>query len=109
MNSVSLQNLVRRVVSSLLTFSSSASSCCWVTAAIVLGVDLHVLDGGDFHGSVTALEHFVAEQGVTEVFCNREYPLNELNRDRAVARRLGLRTHQRFPSSALGCRCAGAT
>ena len=45
------------------------------------GVDLHVLDGGDFDGSVTALENFVAEQGVTEVFCNREYPLNELNRD----------------------------
>jgi deoxyribodipyrimidine photo-lyase len=60
------------------------------------GVDLHVLDGGDFDGSVTALENFVAEQGVTEVFCNREYPLNELNRDRAVARRLeaqGVRIH----------------
>jgi len=60
------------------------------------GVDLHVLDGGDFQGAVDTLERFAAEQGVTEVFCNREYPLNELNRDRAVARRLearGVRIH----------------
>ncbi|WP_238400892.1 cryptochrome/photolyase family protein [Alloalcanivorax marinus] len=60
------------------------------------GVDLHVLDGGDFGGAVDALEAFVAEHGITEIFCNREYPLNEMNRDRAVARRLegqGVRLH----------------
>ncbi|MBM7334118.1 FAD-binding domain-containing protein [Alloalcanivorax marinus] len=60
------------------------------------GIDLHVLDAGDFDGAVDTLADFVAEQGVREIFCNREYPLNELNRDRAVARRLeqdGVRLH----------------
>lgn len=52
------------------------------------GVPLHVIDAGDFHGAVGTLDEFVAEQGITEVFCNRDYPLNELNRDRAVAERL---------------------
>ncbi|AFT68394.1 Deoxyribodipyrimidine photolyase family [Alloalcanivorax dieselolei B5] len=52
------------------------------------GVDLHVIDGGDFAGAVEVVQRFVADRGVTEVFCNREYPVNELNRDRAVARSL---------------------
>lgn len=52
------------------------------------GVPLHVIDAGDFDGAVDALDAFVAEHGVSDVFCNRDYPLNELNRDRAVAERL---------------------
>ncbi|KAF0808339.1 DNA photolyase [Alcanivorax xiamenensis] len=60
------------------------------------GVDLHVVDGGDFDGAVVAVTNFVREHGITDVFCNREYPLNELNRDRAVAYELekdGVRIH----------------
>ncbi|ASK34620.1 FAD-binding protein [Alcanivorax sp. N3-2A] len=56
-----------------------------------LGVDLHVINAGDFQRSVDQLAGFVDEHGVTEVFCNRDYPLNELNRDRAVAERLQAR------------------
>lgn len=49
------------------------------------GVDLHVLDAGDFAGVPAVLTDFVREKGVQRIFCTREYPLNELNRDRAVA------------------------
>ncbi|MHA7918200.1 cryptochrome/photolyase family protein [Alloalcanivorax xenomutans] len=60
------------------------------------GVDLHVIDGGDFEGTVGVVTDFVRQHNITDVFCNREYPLNELNRDRAVARELeaeGVRIH----------------
>ncbi|EKF73999.1 DNA photolyase [Alcanivorax hongdengensis A-11-3] len=49
------------------------------------GVDLHVLECDDFAGVADALTTLVQEHGITALYCNREYPLNELNRDRAVA------------------------
>ncbi|MGB1921825.1 MAG: deoxyribodipyrimidine photo-lyase, partial [Alcanivorax sp.] len=52
------------------------------------GVDLHVLDAGDFAAVPAMLADFASEHDVEHIFCSREYPLNELNRDRAVARAL---------------------
>ncbi len=49
------------------------------------GVDLHVLDAGDFAAVPALMADFVREHGIERLFCSREYPLNELNRDRAVA------------------------
>ena len=50
-----------------------------------LGVDLHVLEVGDFAAVPDALASFVQAHGVHRIYCSREYPLNELERDRAVA------------------------
>ena len=52
------------------------------------GVDLHVLDAGDFAAVPGVLANFVTAHGIQRIFCSREYPLNELNRDREVARTL---------------------
>lgn len=52
------------------------------------GVDLHVLDAGDFAAVPALMADFVGEHGIDRLFCSREYPLNELNRDRAVAQAL---------------------
>lgn len=49
------------------------------------GVVPHVLDAGDFGEVAMVLEAFVRTQGITHVYRNREYPMNELRRDRAVA------------------------
>ncbi|MDX1803141.1 MAG: deoxyribodipyrimidine photo-lyase [Alcanivorax sp.] len=60
------------------------------------GLDLHVLECDDFSSVPQALARLVEEQGISELYCNREYPLNEKNRDRSVARALaplGVKLH----------------
>lgn len=54
-----------------------------------LGVPLFVQQAGDFRGSVKTLRDFVQRNGITDVYATREYPLNELRRDHAVADALG--------------------
>ena len=49
------------------------------------GITLHVQDAGDFSQVPERLAAFVKKQGVKNVFCTREYPLNERRRDEAVA------------------------
>ena len=41
------------------------------------GIDLHVLDVDTFEKVPEALAEFAQSQGVTHLYCNREYPLNE--------------------------------
>ncbi|MGK0403803.1 cryptochrome/photolyase family protein [Alcanivorax borkumensis] len=52
------------------------------------GIDLHVLDVDTFEKVPEALAEFAQSQGVTHLYCNREYPLNEKQRDTLVAERL---------------------
>lgn len=56
------------------------------------GICLQVLTAGDFDQAPAVLESFIIREKITRVYCNREYPLNELERDRALAKRL--RAHQ---------------
>ena len=52
------------------------------------GIDLHVLEADTFAAVPEVLAQFAQEHGVTHLYCNREYPLNEKQRDKAVAERL---------------------
>ena len=49
------------------------------------GVDLHVLEVDTFDDVPEALAQFSDARGVTHLYCNREYPLNEKKRDKVVA------------------------
>lgn len=57
-------------------------------ALALKGVCLHVLDAGDFDQVADVLVEFSTRHQVTDIYCNRDYPLNELRRDRKVAQRL---------------------
>ena len=50
-----------------------------------LGVSLDLLECGDFASAPKVLDEHVGRHGVHRVHCNREYPLNEMRRDWAVA------------------------
>jgi deoxyribodipyrimidine photo-lyase len=50
-----------------------------------LGVSLDVVDAGDFDAAPGVLADWVRKAGVTRVFAGREYPFNELRRDRRAA------------------------
>ncbi|WP_290522568.1 deoxyribodipyrimidine photo-lyase [Alcanivorax sp.] len=52
------------------------------------GITLHVQDAGDFSRIPAMLQDFTQQQGISQVFCSREYPLNERRRDKAVAKAL---------------------
>jgi len=52
------------------------------------GIDLHVLEADTFAAMPEVLAQFARDHGVTHLYCNREYPLNEKQRDKAVAERL---------------------
>lgn len=56
------------------------------------GIVLDIVDAGDFAKVPERLADYVRQHQVTHLYCNREYPLNEIRRDRAVAARL--REHQ---------------
>ena len=49
------------------------------------GLELDVIDCGDFPAVSAALTKYVRKHGIGHIYCTREYPLNEMNRDRAVA------------------------
>lgn len=53
-----------------------------------LGVPLEVLESDGFDDAPESLAGICRKHGIRDIFCNREYPLNEINRDRAVAERL---------------------
>jgi len=48
------------------------------------GIALDILKATDFAAVPAALKKYCREQGIDEVFCNREYPINEKRRDVAV-------------------------
>ncbi|QPB85231.1 deoxyribodipyrimidine photo-lyase [Pseudoalteromonas rubra] len=48
-----------------------------------LGVRLHVLDAGDFTQVPAVVSQFCQENGVAQVYANREYEVNEQDRDNA--------------------------
>ena len=50
-----------------------------------MGITLDILSAGDFAGVPRVLGLYLQEHAVARVYCGREYPLNELNRDRACA------------------------
>jgi deoxyribodipyrimidine photo-lyase len=54
-------------------------------ALAVRGIALDLIDCGDFAGVPQALADYCRRHQVSQLFCTREYPLNELRRDRAVA------------------------
>src|SRR5690554_245862 len=54
-------------------------------ALATLGIQLDVLHAGDFSAVPTILADYLLQQKVRKVFTGREYPLNELTRDRACA------------------------
>jgi deoxyribodipyrimidine photo-lyase len=63
-----------------------------------LGVPLFIQPAGDFQGSVKTVHDFVRRNAITDVYATREYPLNELRRDQAVAEsleKLSVRLHGR--------------
>lgn len=68
-----------------------------------LGVSLDVLDCGDFAAVPGTLANYCRRHRVRQLFCTREYPLNEVRRDRAVADVLGEQgvTLQGFDDSVL--------
>src|SRR5690606_37298292 len=53
-----------------------------------LGVALDVIDCGDFSAVPGVLRDYCRTHQIRHLFCTREYPLNELRRDRAVAEAL---------------------
>ena len=57
-------------------------------ALAAIGVSLEILESDDFSSAPGLLAALCKKHGVTDLYCNREYPLNELNRDRAVAQAL---------------------
>src|SRR5690554_5759687 len=54
-------------------------------ALATLGIQLDVMHAGDFSAVPTILANYLVQQKIRKVFTGREYPLNELNRDRACA------------------------
>jgi len=52
------------------------------------GIVLDVVRGNDFSDAPALLADYVAQHGITDIYCNREYPLNEIRRDRAVAEQM---------------------
>ncbi|ESP94416.1 MULTISPECIES: deoxyribodipyrimidine photo-lyase [Pseudoalteromonas] len=46
-----------------------------------LGIKLHVVDAGDFKQLPFKFNEFITLHGFTHVYANREYEINELNRD----------------------------
>jgi len=50
-----------------------------------LGVPLDILPARDFAGAPGVLGSYLQQHAVVRLYCGREYPLNELNRDRACA------------------------
>ena len=52
------------------------------------GVALDVVVASTFSDVSKQLERYVAANKITKIYCNREYPLNEVRRDRDVAARL---------------------
>jgi deoxyribodipyrimidine photo-lyase len=53
-----------------------------------LGIPLEVLETGTFDSVPEVMADHVRHQGISKVFAGREYPLNEVRRDRAVAEQL---------------------
>lgn len=53
-----------------------------------LGVALDLRECGDFASVPEVLAGYIRHHEVTRIACNRDYPLNEVRRDQAVARRL---------------------
>lgn len=52
------------------------------------GIALHVLDAGDFSQVSVQLAELVRQHQIQQIFCTREYPLNERRRDEAVAKEM---------------------
>lgn len=52
------------------------------------GIALDIVECDRFADVAADMRAYVQKHGVQSVFCTREYPLNELNRDRAVAKAL---------------------
>ena len=50
-----------------------------------MGIELEIVDAGTFTAIPSLLTQRVRELGVRQIFCTREYPLNERRRDEAVA------------------------
>ncbi|MCF6439669.1 deoxyribodipyrimidine photo-lyase [Pseudoalteromonas luteoviolacea] len=57
-----------------------------------LGIKLHVINGESFDVLPSKLEAFINEHSFTQIFANREYEINELNRDTRCAS-LGAQLH----------------
>src|SRR5690606_2885113 len=49
------------------------------------GIVLDIVDAGDFASVPAHLSDYVRQHQVTHLYCNREYPLNEIRRDREAA------------------------
>ena len=60
------------------------------------GVLLDIIEGSEFASVAGELHAYCRRHAVTDLYCNREYPLNEVRRDRQVAetlRALGVQLH----------------
>ncbi len=55
------------------------------------GIRLDILDAGDFERAPAVLADYVDQHSISSIYCNREYPLNEMRRDRAVAKLMAQR------------------
>ncbi|MEH6394823.1 deoxyribodipyrimidine photo-lyase [Pseudoalteromonas sp.] len=47
------------------------------------GITLHIIDSGDYNGCVQQLTAFCKQHGVSSVYANKEYEINEVERDQA--------------------------
>ncbi|HEA17944.1 MAG TPA: deoxyribodipyrimidine photo-lyase [Pseudoalteromonas prydzensis] len=47
------------------------------------GITLHIIDGGDYSGCVQQLKQFCQQHSVASIYANKEYEINEVERDRA--------------------------
>jgi deoxyribodipyrimidine photo-lyase len=52
------------------------------------GIALEILDGQDFTRAAEQVSDYVRMHGISAVYYNREYPINEMRRDEVVAGRL---------------------
>ena len=60
----------------------------WGEALAAKGIDCHVLNLSNFDQVAKDLPLWLQQQGVTQVYCNREYPVHEKRRDKQVAETL---------------------
>lgn len=54
------------------------------TALAAKGIKLHFIDTGTYASIPRALHEFAQQHAVTSLYANRDYPLDEMRRDRAV-------------------------
>ena len=47
------------------------------------GITLHIIDGGDYYGCVQQLTAFCQQHTVSSIYANKEYEINEVERDQA--------------------------